>query len=121
MPGCEWVEHQGTRILVVRYGGCLSDQAMLDVLAEQVRIVRAQPERVRVVHDYTGAHLNQGFLDASTKLSKERREISIEKAAMVGLTGFQKAIVTSYRVTTGDTNSRAFGTLAEALDWVAAP
>jgi len=121
MPGCEWVEHRNTRVLVVTYGGCLTDQAMLAVLAQQVDLVKAEGSKVRVVHDYTGAHLGEGFLRESHRLSKERRQEAFEKVAMVGLGGIQKALLAAYRLATGDTKSRNFPTRAEALDWVVVP
>lgn len=118
MAGCRWMDHRGCRILLVSYGGCLTDPEMLKVLEEQRLEVLAAAAKVRVVHDYTDAFLSEGFVEESKRLSKESREAVFEKVAMVGLSGVRRVLVLGYRIATGDTSSRAFDTLGEALDWV---
>lgn len=115
---CRWLEHDGNRILHVSYGGCSTDQEMLKVLAEQVRLIQAEGHPVRVIHDYRNAFLGERFVEESKRLSKERRERSLERVAVVGLRGIQKALFLSYRVFSGDHTSQLFDSVEDALRWL---
>lgn len=116
---CRWHVHRGVRVLVVDYGRCLTDEQMLTVLAEQVRLVQAEESRVRALHDYTDAVLGERYLEEAQRRSRERREAVFERVAIVGLTGIKKALFHVYRLATGDTTSRVFATRDAALDWLA--
>lgn len=115
---CRWVSHRDTRILIVSYGRCRSDGEMLSLLAEQVLQVRAEGTKVRVLHDYRNAFLGERFLEESKRLSRARRESTIDRAAVVGLRGIQKALFQTYRLFSGDATSRVFETPDEALEWL---
>jgi len=119
MANCQWVEHRGSRILVVTYTGCRTDDEMLAVLADQGRLIVAEGGKVRVLHDYREVALGEQFLKESFRLGKERRPILIERAAIVGLTGFKKALFHSYRMASDDAVSQAFESIDTALDWLA--
>lgn len=115
---CRWLEHEGVRILHVSYGQCSSDQEMLQVLAEQVRLIQLEGRPVKVIHDYRNTFLGEQFVEESKRLSKERRERSLERAAVVGLRGIQKALFLSYRVFSGDHTSQLFDSVEDALTWL---
>lgn len=93
---------------------------MLDIMARQVTVIRAEGAKVRVVHDYRNAPIGEQFLEQAIQKSKSHRTSAIERAAVLGLGGFRKNLFHRYRMETGDTQSRVFDTLEEALAWVIA-
>jgi len=106
-------------LLIVTYSRCRTEEEMLAVLAEQVNQIASQGNKVRVLHDYRDAFLGEQFIELTKKLSKDRRERSLERVAVLGLTGIKKALYTSYRIASGDYSTRIFDTEEAALDWLA--
>lgn len=114
--GAEWIEHQGKRVLYIKYGG-LKPEEMLDLIRQATQmIVATNSNQTLTLTDVTGCFLNQEFVD----LSKKQSQISLpltRKAAIVGVTGLKNILLQAVnRVTANPRES--FATVEEALDWL---
>jgi hypothetical protein len=63
-----WIDHHGKRILLNDLRG-LAEPAAIAQLEEEVKLLEAEPEKVRMLVDVTGAPVMTGFLARANALA----------------------------------------------------
>ena len=112
-----WITHEGKRIIYTDFRDCKSEAEMNAVFEKAVEMVMAEAEPVLTLNNFDGVLVPPDFLH---KLRVRGAEYShkVKAKAVLGVTGMKKTLINTYSVLTG-IDARAFGTEAEALDYLA--
>ncbi len=114
--GLTWIERNGKRILVTKYGGDHAEN--LRLLEEQGEIERGNPGLL-ILSDYNGTTASKQYMDAVKAYGKEFRSGPTSvKNAVLGITGLKLALFRAYILVTGDRHTRSFDTMEQAVRWL---
>ncbi len=114
--GLSWIERDGKRILVTKYGADHAEN--LHLLEEQGKIERADSSLL-ILSDYIGTTASREYMDAVKAYGKEFRTGPTNvKNAVVGITGLKRALFRAYLLFTGDKHTRSFDTMEQAVRWL---
>ncbi len=114
--GLSWLEQDGKRILVAKYG--LDNRENVRLLEEQGAIERQHPDLL-ILSDFSGTTSSAEYMTALQAYGKEFRSVPTHvKNAVVGITGLKRALFRAYLAFTGDRQTKAFSSRAEALRWL---
>ncbi len=114
--GLTWLERDGKRILVTKYGADHAEN--LRLLQEQGEIERAN-SNLLILSDYIGTTASREYMDAVKAYGKEFRSGPTSvKNAVVGITGLKQALFRAYILFTGDTHTKSFATMEQAVRWL---
>ncbi len=115
--GATWIEHNGKRILWVKYGG-LKPAEMLDLIRTATQLILDEKsDQILSLSDLTDCFVNKDF----TELSKEQGAISLpltKKAAIMGVSGIKSILLKGVNAFAAKPRV-PFDTVEEALDWLA--
>jgi hypothetical protein len=114
-----WVEHRGHDILYVDYRG-LGPSECLDTLHDQVAAIEGSAEPVRTLVDGRGASFSGEFMRVA-KAAAPRNTVRTIKRAAVGAEGIKEMLLTFFNVAAAPVPLKAFGSVAEALDYLTEP
>ncbi len=114
--GLTWIERDGKRILVTKYGADHAEN--LRLLQEQGQIERGNSSLL-VLSDYNGTSATREYMDAVKAYGKELRTGPTSvKNAVIGITGLKLALFRAYILFTGDRHTRSFDTMEQAVRWL---
>jgi hypothetical protein len=91
-----WIDHHGTRILLNDLRGLAEPEAIAQ-LEEEVQLLEAQPEKVRMLVDVSGAPIMGGFLARANALAP-RIEKRLVKQAILGVTGVKGLLLSAFNL-----------------------
>ena len=119
----QWKEHQGKTYLSVDYRGCATQQDMIDTFEHQVtemRAVSAAGGKSLVLSNFEGTKIGPDLMSRIKEVGKERGQQSLEKNAILGVTGVKGILLKGIIAYTGLRNIKPFDHEPEALDWLVA-
>lgn len=118
MERTRFIEHRGTRILLLDYTG-LTPQTALPAIAESRALIASLPQdgSLLTCTDVTGATYDQRVIDALKELSTHNRPF-VRAAAVVVESGLKRALL-SLVALFARRKLHAVATRDEALDWLA--
>lgn len=119
MERTRFIEHRGTRILLLDYTG-LTPKDALPVIAESRGLIGRLPAdgSLLTCTDVTGATYDQRVIDALKELSAHNKPF-VRAAAVVVESGLKRALMSLVGLFS-KRKLHAFATRGEALDWLAA-
>jgi hypothetical protein len=119
MPGIEFIQHQGKRILVLDFSGLRDTQVVLQLIEQARALVAAQPQRKELltVTDVKGMIYNEEINKALSALGKHNAPW-VRAGAVCNPSTLGKVITRANNMSTGRT-FRIFDSRSEALDWAA--
>jgi hypothetical protein len=100
MDRVQWIEHKGTKILLLDYSGLNAKipeqkQAVLDVIAKAREITAAYEGKILFLSDVTGSQSDTELVDALRDFAGYTASSGkVEKECVVGIAGLQKMLVT---------------------------
>jgi len=112
-----WTEHQGKRILLNDFRG-LDEAAALAQLDEEVALLEATPEKVRMLVDLSGAPIMMGFVARARTLAP-RIEQRLLRQAVLGITGVKSMLLTGFNLVSQGVPLRPFPSEESARDYLA--
>jgi hypothetical protein len=93
----QWIEHKGTKILLVNYAGIQDEAEYMQAIDEFEAETLSQPKgrKMRVLVDVTGSVLTPHITERNKEVEQKAREKGIPDSptALVGLSGFKMAVV----------------------------
>jgi len=112
-----FIEHKGTKILLVDFSGTKPGEEFYDSIEEAKKIIHSQPEKsVISLFDATDGHFDQEVINALKEFAKSNTPY-IKTSALVGVTGLLNiALMTISRFAGRD--FKTFKTREKALDWL---
>lgn len=113
-----WIEHKGKRILFSNYEGCKTSPEMIDVLLQEVEILKTQEGKTLVMANYKDSFGSKEYMAALKDAGIETLSKKIEKTATMGITGVKEAFFKSYVFFTKQKNVKLFYDKETALDWL---
>ena len=114
-----WKDCRGKKYLFVDYRGLKTEQDLLGLLEQYAQIVKSSPGKVMALADFTETSLSSNYMNRVKTLGKEVFTVKVHKTAVLGVVGLKKILMQGYLTFTGDKNTRAFTSEAEALNWLA--
>lgn len=119
MPGIEFIQHQGKRILLLDFSGLRDTQVVLQLIEQARALVAAQPQRKELltVTDVKGMIYNEEINKALSALGKHNAPW-VRAGAVCNPSTLGKVITRANNMSTGRT-FRIFDSRSEALDWAA--
>jgi hypothetical protein len=120
MPGVNYVDHNGERILLIDFSKRSGNPGIVVTAEQAMQIVRStgQPRSIRGLLDLSGTPLNRAVRDTMKKMSRNNGPY-MKSVAFVGLGVVLSPIFRGLLRATGRSNHRVFNTRGEALDWLA--
>ena len=117
-----WREYKNKKYIYVDYRGCMKEQASLDLLYQEVEMLKQLPENEKTLAlaNYEGAFATVGFMKEVKRIGKEVLVNKIKKTALLGVDGFKTVFVQGYTLFTGDTSLKCFKNENDALEWLIA-
>lgn len=116
--GVAWLEYNGKKVLYSNYEGCKTPGEMIEVLQEEVEILKKQEEKTLVMANYEKSFGSIEYMEALKKVGELVLKNKIEKTATLGITGVKEAFFKSYVFFTGQKNVRLFHNKEQALEWL---
>lgn len=116
--GVSWIEYRGKAILFSDYRGCHSTQEMLQVLYDEIEILKKQEDKVLVMANYGDCSPTGEYFHVVKKFGKETLKKKTFKTATLGITGVKRLLFNTYIHFTGDYNVRLFDNEERALEWL---
>lgn len=116
--GVTWIAHKGKRILFSNYEGCKTSEEMINILLQEVEILKKQENKTLVLANYTGSFGSEEYMKVLKEAGIETLSKKIEKTATMGITGIKEAFFKSYIFFTKQKNVKLFHDRDEALDWL---
>jgi hypothetical protein len=119
----QWKAHKGKQYLSVDYRCCKTQQEMIQTFEEQViqmRKASAGGGRSLVLSNFEGTKIGPDLMSRIKAIGKERGQQSLEKNAILGVTGVKGILLKGIIAYTGLRNIKPFDHEPEALDWLAA-
>jgi hypothetical protein len=119
MPGIEFIQHQGKRILLLDFSGLRDTQVVLQLIEQARALVAAEPQRKELltVTDVKGMIYNDEINKALSALGKHNAPW-VRAGAVCNPSTLGKVITRANNMATGRT-FRIFDSRSEALDWAA--
>lgn len=94
-----WIQHKGKKILFVDYSNLRDEKEYLTAIAEMEAEVLKQPKgkKILTLIDFTGSIAFTAITERSKQMTARAKEAGIPDSptAVVGITGFKKAIVSA--------------------------
>jgi hypothetical protein len=112
-----WIEHRGTPILLFDYRGQRTSAELVATLEEGSRVMNAGGVPVPLLNDFTDAVVGSEFMERVKQVGRQNAAL-ISRSALLGISGVKIVFVNAYLRATGERNTRAFETAAEALDFL---
>lgn len=112
-----WVTHKGKRVLVQDYRGCVGQEVIIAIRANEA-FSRSQKVKsgIRVMTDFTDVYADRESLKVLKESAKEFRDY-FDKRAVVGVIGVQRfflAVVNQF----AEIKVMPFDTREQALEWL---
>lgn len=119
MERTRFVDHGGTRILLIDFSG-LREPAEIFAQIERTEAVvaRQPPKSLRVLTDVSDARYNSEVIQALKGLMKHD-EPYVRASAVVGVDGIKRAVLSTL-ILFSKRRLEAFDTREQAMDWLAA-
>jgi hypothetical protein len=111
-----WIDHHGKRILLNDLRG-LAEPAAIAQLEEEVKLLEAEPEKVRMLVDVTGAPVMTGFLARANALAP-RIEKRLVKQAILGVTGLKGFLLSAFNLVSSGVPLRPFDSADAAKSYL---
>ncbi len=93
----QWIVHMGQRILYVDYSGLVDEEAYLNAIGETEREILKQPpgQLLPLLFDMTNTVASTAITDRAKRMTDAAKERGIPDSptAIVGVSGFQRAVV----------------------------
>jgi len=116
----QWIEHKGKRILFANFAGIKEEGTYLQAITDLEREILRQPKGqvIPLLMDVTDTRLNKAVSNRGKQMMETAKAKGVPDgpAALIGLSGLQKAIVLAIQLIRPDT--RVFDSLEEAKDWI---
>jgi len=116
----KWIQYKGKRILYVDYSRIRDEQKYLKAIEEMEAEVLKQPKghKILTLMDMTGSLATTAITERSKKMTATSKEYGIPDSptALVGLSGFQKAIVQAMQFFRPDIHLAV--SIEAAKDWL---
>jgi len=112
-----WFEHRGRRILRNDLRD-LSEAEAIAQLENEIRLLEAEPAKVRVLVDVSDAPLHLGFVTRARALAP-RIEARVERHAVVGATGLKAMLLAGFNLVSADVPLKPFPDEEAAKDYLA--
>jgi hypothetical protein len=113
------IESHGNRVIYVDYSDRTTEPELLGLLEEVARLAATSPQGTGVLSNFVGVRVGPTFLSRANQIGKEVFVAKGFRNAVLGIDGIKEVLFKGYLRFTGDKNTRAFGTEAEALAWLA--
>ena len=97
-----YITYKGKQILYVDYRNMVKQDELMQNLELQVKIFKESPGKILSLADMRGAIVNNEFMNKIKKYGKEVFSKKTEKAAILGITGVKKVLLTAYNKFSGD-------------------
>lgn len=114
--GAEWINHKGKKILYINYGKLPPPDMLALIKKASGMLVASGSSENLTLTDMRDVFVNNEFI----ALAKEQGKVSLpltKKAAIVGVTGVKKILLTGVNAFTSKPRI-PFDTLEEAKDWL---
>jgi hypothetical protein len=120
MPNAQFVDHDGTRILLIDFSRGSGPQSIVETSEEAMRLVRSVDERrsVRGLIDLSGTSLNKVVRGSMRRMSRNNGPY-MRSVAFVGPGLLLSPLFKGLLFVTGRSNHRVFRARQDALDWLA--
>ena len=117
----QWIEHKGKRILLAKFTGMKDENAYLKAIDELEQEILRQPrgQFVPLIMDVSDTRVTKAVTDRAKKMmaAMKAKGVPDSPAALVGLSGAQKAIVLAIQILRPDLH--VSGSIDDAKDWIA--
>ncbi len=118
----QWMVYEGKRILFADYSGLRDEQAYLRAFDETERELLQQPRgrMVPTLLDVTGSILSPAITERAKQMTEAAKAKGIPDSptAIVGMSGFQKAVVLAMQYFRRDIHIA--GSIEDAKEWLVA-
>jgi hypothetical protein len=117
----QWKTYGGKEYLSVDYRDCTTQQGMIQTFEEQVnqmRKVSANGGRSLVLSNFEGTRIGPELMSRIKAVGKERGRQSLERNAILGITGVKGILLKGITAYTGLHNIKPFDNEPAALDWL---
>jgi hypothetical protein len=112
-----WSERSGRRYLVVDYARADGAQ-MLEILAEAVRVIGAEPEPFPMLGDVTDAAMTTAWLTAIKSASRDVLGPKVSRCAVLGVTGIKATMLRGFNTVGGGLRALPFRDEEQALAYL---
>jgi hypothetical protein len=116
----QWLEHKGKRILFANFAGIKDEETYLQAIADLEREILRQPKGqvIPLLLDVTDTRLTKAVSNRGKQMMETAKAKGVPDgpAALIGLSGLQKAVVMAIQLIRPDT--RMFESPEEAKDWI---
>jgi hypothetical protein len=116
MPA-SWIEHRGRQILFFDYRDQRTDQELIATLEAGSALMQPLPAPALLYNDFEGSVIGSAFMRRVKQVGRNNRRL-IGRSALIGISGLKIIFFNAYLRATGERQTRAFRTRAEALDFL---
>lgn len=119
MAGISKINHKGKEILYINYQGCKTDDEMIGIMKEAVRIIIEDNKEYLQLTDMTNAFATPGYMKEAKQIAKNTPKLA-KKRAIVGINSPARVILLkAYNMVIGSENMiKPFNSIEEAKDWL---
>lgn len=117
MERVHWAERSGRRYLVVDYSRADGDQ-MLEVLADALRVIGAEPGRFPLLTDVTDAAMTTAWLSAIKPASRDVMAPKVTRCAVLGVSGIKATMLRGFNTVGGGLRALPFRDREQALAYL---
>lgn len=115
--GASWINHAGKKILYVDYNGVKTEDEMLNILYEEVELLKKEMQRQLILVNVGNSYTSEKYKQEVQRLTKEVVRHKAEKTAIVGMVGLKKLIFGAM-IKLSEGHVKLFDSEVEARQWL---
>jgi hypothetical protein len=115
--GVSWINYKGKKILFVDYNGANSEKELLNILYEEIEILKDETQRQFILVNIGNSYSTEKYRQEVNRLTKEVVRHKTEKSAIIGMVGIKKLIFGAM-IKLSDGHVKLFDNEEDAKKWI---